>query len=103
MAKTRRKFDKQFKMMVIELSNTREDYPKLAEELGIRADLIYRWRREHLASKQPFTGNGNPRVTEDQAEVVKLRKQLKEAELERDILKKAVSIFSKSDGKYSNL
>jgi hypothetical protein len=35
MAKTRRKFDKQFKVMVVELSKTREDYTKLAEELDI--------------------------------------------------------------------
>ncbi len=31
----------------------------------------------------------------------KLKKELREAKLERDILKKVVSIFSKSDGKYS--
>ena len=38
----------------------------------------------------------------EQREIVRLKKQLREAELERDILKKAISIFSKSDGKSSN-
>lgn len=40
-------------------------------------------------------------LTDDQQELRRLRKALKEAELERYILKKAVSIFSKGDGKYT--
>jgi transposase len=36
-------------------------------------------------------------------ENLKLKKQLREAELERDILKKAIRIFSKSDGKFTDL
>jgi len=101
--KKRRKYDREFKQMVIELSNNREDITALASELDIRADLIYRWRREatnhHEAS---FPGQGNKILTEEQKEIVKLKKELRDAQIERDILKKAVSIFSKSDGKYSN-
>jgi len=41
-------------------------------------------------------------MTEEQKEIAKLKKELRDAQLERDILKKAVSIFSRSDGKYSN-
>jgi transposase len=101
--KKRRAFDREFKQMVIELSNNREDYTALAAELDIRADLIYRWRREankHLEAS--FPGHGNQILTEEQKEIVRLKKELRDAQLERDILKKAVSIFSKSDGKYSN-
>jgi len=36
------------------------------------------------------------------ANLARLKKELMETKLERDILKKAVSIFSRSDGKYSN-
>jgi transposase-like protein len=39
--KDRRKYDLDFKQMVIELSNTREDISALAVELDIRAVLIY--------------------------------------------------------------
>ena len=42
----RRKFDREFKQMVIELSHNREDTGALASELDISADLIYRWRRD---------------------------------------------------------
>jgi transposase len=101
--KKRRTFDREFKQMVIELSNNREDYNALASELDIRADLIYRWRREatkHLEAS--FPGQGNKILTEEQKEIAKLKKELRDAQIERDILKKAVSIFSKNDGKYFN-
>jgi transposase len=101
--KKRRKYDREFKQMVVELSNNREDLSVLASELDIRAELIYRWRREaatHQAAS--FPGQGNKTLTEEQREIARLKKELRDAQIERDILKKAVSIFSKNDGKYSN-
>jgi transposase-like protein len=41
-------FDKEFKLMAVELSKTRENINELAKELGILPELIYRWRSEHL-------------------------------------------------------
>ena len=41
-------------------------------------------------------------MTEEEAEVARLRKELANMTIERDILKKAVGIFSKSDGRYFN-
>lgn len=103
MSKGRRSYDKEFKLMVVELSKSREDYNELAKELGIRSELVYRWRREFLANPQTsFPGQGKPQQTDQEAEIARLKKELKEAQIERDILKKAVSIFSKNDGKFSN-
>ena len=42
-------------------------------------------------------------LTEDQKQIKRLTWEVRESNLERDILKKAVSIFSKGDGKYSGL
>jgi transposase len=71
--------------------------------MDIRTELIYRWRREALANLDAsFPGQGNKTMTEEQKEIARLKKELRDAQLERDILKKAVSIFSKNDGKYSN-
>jgi len=42
-------------------------------------------------------------MTPEQKEIVKLKRELKDTQIERDILKKAISIFSKGDNKYSNL
>ncbi|WP_224994969.1 transposase [Cesiribacter sp. SM1] len=83
----------------------RDDISKLAEELGITADLIYKWRREYKAHPQKsFPGNDRPKQTPEEAEIARLKKQLRDVEMERDILKKAtaaaaVSIFSRGDGK----
>ncbi len=100
--KKRRKYDQEFKQMVVELSNTREDISALAAEMDLRPELIYRWRREALANLgASFSGQGNKIMTEEQKEIARLKKELRDAQLERDILKKAVSIFSRSDGKYS--
>ncbi|EID72445.1 transposase-like protein [Imtechella halotolerans K1] len=42
-------------------------------------------------------------MTDEEKEIARLKKALKEAELERDILKKAISIFSASDKKNTGL
>jgi transposase-like protein len=99
----RRIFDKEFKLMTVELSKTRGNLVDLAKELDIKVGLIYRWRRELLDKGEgSFPGNGKPKQTPEEAEIARLKKALKDAEMERDILKKAVSIFSKNDGRYSN-
>ena len=97
----RRKYSKEVKIKAVELSNVRGNTKEIAMELGISADLIYRWRKE--LEQHPdlaFSGNDIKQLTEDQKELEHLRKQLKDVTMERDILKKAVSIFSKSDRKY---
>jgi len=59
--------------------------------------MIRRWRREYKQKSGDF---GNPRaLSPEQQEIRKLKKELRDAQLERDTFKKAVSIFSKS-GRY---
>lgn len=102
MGNTRRKYSKEFKQKAIELANLRENVREIARELGISADLIYRWRLEMGANPSlAFGGNGKKQLTEEQKELALLRKKLADVEMERDILKKAVSIFSVSDRKYT--
>jgi len=103
MIETRRTFDREFKLKAVELSYKRENIRDLAHELDIRPEVLYRWRKE-FASKEitSFPGNGNKKMSPDEAENVRLRKELADMRMERDILKKAVGIFSKNDGKYSN-
>ena len=104
MAKTRRTYDKEFKLMAVELSLKRTDQVGLAKELKIRPELLYRWRRE-LEKKEgkSFPGNGKVIKTDMEMEMDLLKKRLKDAELENEILKKAVGIFSRNDGKSFNL
>ena len=103
MEKERRTFSREFKLNAVELSYSRANIKELAHELDVRPELIYRWRSE-FASYQgtSFPGNGNPKLTEQESEISRLKKELAEMRMERDILKKAVRIFSKSDGKFTN-
>lgn len=100
MSNARKKYDRHFKVKAVELSNERSNISDLAKELDIRAELLYRWRREFSErSEASFPGNGKVGQTEQEAEISRLNKALANALEERDILKKAVGIFSKSDGK----
>lgn len=103
MKKERRHYDKEFKLMAVELCHSGKAPKEVALELGIRTELVNRWKRELEKYREgSFSGRGVANMTAEQMEIVQLKKSLREAEIERDILKKAVSIFSKSDGKYSN-
>jgi transposase len=103
MKKQRSTYDKEFKQMAINLCHSGKSSKEVAEELGVRRDMINRWKREYEArGESSFSGNGNERLSEEEAEISRLKKQLKDTQEERDILKKAVNIFSRSDGKNSN-
>ena len=104
MKKERRLFTRDFKLNAVELSYSRSNIVELANELNVRPELLYRWRSE-LASYQgkSFPGNGKQIMTEEESQLAQLKKELSEMRMERDILKKAVGIFSKSDGKSTSL
>ncbi len=93
MGNTRRKYTKDFKKESVDyLLRSGKKVSEVASELGIRSELLNRWKREYEQHEEKaFPGQGNP----VEAELAKLRKELADVKMERDILKKAVSIFSK--------
>ena len=104
MTKDRKYYSKEFKLKAIELSYARDSAKQVAEELGIRAALLYKWRSNLLTDGvRSFSGNGNKKQTPEEKEIALLKKQVRELQLEREILKKAVGIFSKSDKTSTNL
>jgi transposase len=99
--KKRRVFDQAFKQMAVELSHAKGSVQEAARELGIDSSRITKWRQSHKSPDRSTTVA--PELNEDQKLIKRLQKELKDAQLERDILKKAVGIFSRGDGKYSDL
>ena len=98
MKKKRKKFSKEYKVEAVRRSNEPNvKVSEVARELGIRPELLYRWRSELKANgkSQAFPGYGKPLETETDAEVRRLRKELEQLQLEHEILKKAVRIFSR--------
>ncbi len=97
--KKRRKYDRDFKRNAVLLcAEPVRTVKEVAENLGIAKDLLYRWRREyHLSNGKPaFPGNGIEALTDEQKRIRELEKKLRETEMERDILKKAMTIFSRA-------
>src|SRR3989338_10200444 len=86
-----KRFDKAFKVQAVRMV-TQEGHKasEVARSLGIHPNQLYNWKRKYSNDgEKAFPGKGH--LTEISA----LRKQLREVEMERDILKKAVGIFSK--------
>lgn len=90
--------------MALELIKTQKSVKQVADELGVGTSLLYYWRKCFLESGQDgFKGEIKINQSAEGVEIARLKKELKEVEIERDILKKAVSIFSKSDVKSTGL
>ena len=93
MNQNRKKYDKEFKQKAVELSYARGNAKEIADELGIGQGLLYRWRKELKKYEgNSFPGHGTPKMTDLEREVTRLRKELRDAKMEREILKKAISI-----------
>ena len=93
--KRRRVFDKEFKQRTIALiKHGEKKVREVAEDLGLDPGDIYRWIREfNKDAAESFPGKG--KLKPEDEELRKLKRQLADVTEERDILKKAVSIFSK--------
>ena len=87
-SKKRRRYDAEFKKNILKMIEDGRSITSLSQSFGVSEGLLYRWKSD--AKKRKAT----VRDTEKD-EVKQLRKRLKEVELERDILKKALSIFSR--------
>jgi transposase len=59
MKKERRKFDKEFKLMTVELCLSGKPTSEVAEELGLRTELVSRWKREYQLKKAVSTFSKN--------------------------------------------
>lgn len=90
-----RTYDNEFKVMIVELLHSGLPVKQVSKEYDLNDSMIRRWRREYELKSGDFS---KPKVpSPEQQEIRRLQKELRDAQLERDILKKAVSIFSKSD------
>jgi transposase len=97
MKQARKIYYKAFKEKALQLSNKRTNISELTRELGITAPQLYKSRKEvEVFGEGSFPGKGNLKLTPEQEKIHELEKKLKDAALERDILKKVIGIFSKS-------
>ncbi len=100
--KNRRKYPAEFKDEAIGLvERDGLSCVQVENDLGIGQGVVSRWIREKKNLKDDaFCGSGNVRPSEK--EYKNLKNELERVKRERDILKKAVAIFSKEPNRYSS-
>lgn len=94
MSKNQTVHTKEFRRETIRLlESSGKSVPELAREMGVNEKSLYRWRSQFGT----FDGSSIAATQVAlEAEIKRLRRELKTVEQERDILKKAISIFSRS-------
>jgi len=94
MSKTKQHHSREYKLDVLELLKTSgKSKAQLERDLGLYPGQLKTWQKALAADgEQAFPGTGHQ--TETDAEVRRLRRELEITRQERDILKKAVAIFS---------
>ena len=100
MGKKRRVYTEEFKLEALELlKNSGKSASQIERDLGITQGLLVKWRDRYQMKEANGEGELVPSdLAAAEAEIRRLRRQLAIAEQERDILKKAVSIFSRLEG-----
>ena len=91
---SKRSYTKEFKLEVLEMADQGDkSIPELERDLGITPGLVYKWRRRYRINVE----QGELAPSEDRAAAAEIRRLKRELEVmrqERDVLKKAIQIFS---------
>jgi len=96
MGKSRRKHSREFKIEAVKQVVVHgRSVAEVAAGLGVNANMLSNWKTQLEAEGAlAFPGNGKASATDE--EVRRLRRELATAQMERDILKKAVEFFAKA-------
>jgi len=95
MGKIQKTYTAEFKREAMHLAQTSgKSIVQVARELGISDTSIHQWRKELAEhASQAFPGRGHQTAQEE--ELRRLKRENEVLKQERDILKKAVGIFSR--------
>jgi transposase len=93
---SKKTYTREFKREAVRLAQTSgKPIAHIARELGISDASIHQWRKELAADGQEaFPGSGHQTAQEE--ELRRLKRELEVTRQERDILKKALIVFSKT-------
>ena len=94
MGEKRRRFKREYKLEAVRMvAEGGHRVTEVARDLDLRPDMLRRWQREFEGDQQQaFPGHGH--LKPDEEEMRRLRRELERVREERDILKKALAIFS---------
>ena len=91
-------YDRSFKEQAVKLSEQRGNINAVALELGVSGSQLSKWCKSYSKfGSNSFPGRGIERMTDEQREIKRLQTELKDKELDIEILKKAIAFFALAD------
>ena len=93
MPKRRRGYTDEFKLDALRLIDQGRSVAEVARNLGVHVNTLHGWRQQ-LSSDPDTAFSGIGKQLGKDEEIRELKKQLRRAEQERDILKKAAAYFA---------
>lgn len=91
----KRKYTREFKLEAVRLVQKGNSAARVAEQLGIRSDMLRHWKQQVEAGELAEVFPGSGKVANAEQEVRRLRRELELVTQERDFLKKAAAYFAK--------
>jgi transposase len=97
MENKKRQYTQEFKKEAVEYSLASDKTViEVAGDLGISHHNLDRWRAQYRKRGElAFPGHGKESLTPQEQKLRELQKELADTQIERDILKKALAIFTK--------
>lgn len=91
----RRQFSREFKLEALKLVEERGvSIRQAAQDLDVHENVLRKWVREHREQpEEAFPSNG--KMSAQDADIARLRKENAKLKMERDLLKKAAAYFAK--------
>jgi transposase len=91
----RKIYTREFKLQALEMAEiSGKSVAQIEDELGLAPGMMYRWKRQfRQVGKEAFQHKG--KLADQEDELKRLRRENEQLKEERDILKKALSIFSR--------
>jgi transposase len=95
MVSRRKTYTREFKIETVKLvTDGGSHVPEIARDMGIHPNTLYNWIQQFSAKpEEAFPGKGN--VASDAEIIRQLKRENERLKMEREILKKAMAIFSK--------
>jgi transposase len=87
-------YEKEFKQTIVDLMGSGKSLKSVCSEYQLNESMVRRWKKEYQTDTGAFKDEATLLLEQENR---RLKKALKDAQEERDILKKAVSIFSVRD------
>ena len=87
-------YNEEFKLRIVQMKNAGKSVSELCREFELKSQTVYAWCKKYNSPSEKSKFANTP-LTAAELENIELKKQLKQFEMEVDILKQAALIIGK--------